>query len=190
VKLYAGGGVPILVKDIMSKPVYFIDLNKTARDAGKLMREKRRGFLVVTKDKKPVGVISDSDLINDIVAKNKKAGQVKIKNVMKSPIVTIKPDDNILEAVRKMKKNNIHRLPVVDAGKLVGVISLTDIARTSPEMLDLLEYRLKMKELPFEIKEEFTSGICDSCGNYFDELKYTNDQWLCETCREERENEI
>jgi formylmethanofuran dehydrogenase subunit E len=54
-------------------------------------------------------------------------------------------------------------------------------------MANLLEYRLKMRERPFEIKEEFTSGICDSCGNYNDDLKNINDQWLCESCREEME---
>ena len=86
-----------------------------------------------------------------------------------------------------MKKSNIKRLPVVEKGKLVGVISLTDIAKTSPEMLDLLEYRIKMKETPFEIKEPKTAGLCENCGNYSENLTYVNDRWLCEECKDELE---
>lgn len=179
--------MPILVKEIMSKPVITIDINKTARDAGKIIAKTRRGFLVVTKRSKPIGVISDSDLIKRILVKNLKASQIKIKELMSEPVVAIEPNDDILVAVRKMKTNNIHRLPVVEKGKLVGVITLGDIARTTPEMLDLLEYRLKMKELPIEIKEKMTSGICDSCGNYSEVLENKNDQWLCENCKEEIE---
>lgn len=177
----------ILVKDVMSTPVLTIDAKKTARDAGKLMRKHRKGFLVVTDGNKPAGVISESDLIEEIICKNTKADKVKLKNLMHGPIIAVDPDDDILTASRKMKENNIHRLPVVITGRVTGVISLTDIARTSPEMLDLLEYRLKMKERPFEIKEKTTLGICDSCDNYSEDLQNINGEWLCEICREERE---
>ncbi len=177
----------ILVKDVMRKKVVAIDGDKSTKQAGELMAKTRKGSIIVTRKNKPVGIISDSDLIKRIVAKNLTANRVKIKNVMSKPLITIKPEDEILEAVKKMKKSNIHRLPVVIEGKIVGMVSLTDIARTSPEMVDLLEYRLKMKETPFAIKEKFTSGICDSCGNYSDDLANTDDQWLCEDCREEAE---
>jgi len=179
--------MPILVKDIMVKPVKTIDQEKTAEEAGKLMTKSRRGCLIVTKDRRPVGIVSDSDLIRRIVALNIKSSKVKLKDIMSRPLVAVGPEDDILGAVRKMKKSNIHRLPVVSRGKLVGILSLSDIARTSPEMLDLLEYRLKMKETAFAIREEFTSGICDSCSNYSGDLKSFNDQWLCESCREELE---
>jgi CBS domain-containing protein len=176
--------MPIKVSEIMSAPAITIDVKKNASDAAKLMRKTRRGFLVVVKNKKPVGVISESDLV-ELVAANKQGRKTKISAIMQTPIVTISPEKTIVDAVHIMKKNNLHRLPVIDGNKLVGVISLTDIARTSPEMLDLLEYRLKMKEQPLEIKEEVRSGICDSCENFSNFLKNVNDQWLCEDCREE-----
>jgi CBS domain-containing protein len=175
----------ILVKEIMSKPVYTIEANKTVRDAGKLMRKIRRGFLVVVKNKKPVGVLSDSDVINEVVAKNRLASKIKVSEIMSKPIVSISPEEDIIAAVNKMKKNNIHRLPVIKNGRAVGVISLSDIARASPEMIYLLEYRLKMKEMPVEIKEKYTSGICEICGNFSDRLEYINDQWICESCKDE-----
>jgi len=182
-----GGYLVVLVKDVMSSPVLTIDIKKSARDAGKLMRKHRKGFLVVTEKNRPAGVISESDLIEEVVCKNTKADKIKLENLMHEPIIAVDPDDDILKASRKMKENNIHRLPVVSEGRVAGVVSLTDIARTSPEMLDLLEYRLKMKERPFEIKEKTTLGICDSCDNYSEDLRNVEDQWFCEDCREERE---
>lgn len=171
----------------MSTPVITIDIKKTALEAAKLMRKNRKGFLVIVENNKPVGVLSDSDLIDKVICRNEKANAVKIKDLMKEPIVAVDPEDDILTASRKMKQNNIHRLPVVLNGRLEGVISLTDIARTSPEMSDLLEHRLKMKEKPIEIKEKIALGVCDSCDNFSEDLQNINGEWLCEDCREERE---
>ena len=86
-----------------------------------------------------------------------------------------------------MKKNKIKRLPVISKGRIIGIVSLSDIARVSPDTIKLLEYKLKMREQPTVILERFTSGICDSCGNYSPDLIIVNDEWLCETCREETE---
>ena len=182
-----GDYLDILVKDVMSAPVVTIDSKKTALDAGKLMRKNRKGFLVVIEKGKPAGVISDSDLIEKVICKNIKSDKIRLDSLMKEPIIAVDPEDDILTASRKMKENNIHRLPVVSNGRLVGVLSLTDIARTSPEMLDLLEYRLKMKEKPFEIKEKIALGICDSCDNFSEDLQNINGDWICEDCREEKE---
>ena len=179
--------MPILVKEIMSKPAVTIDYNKTAKAAGQLMRKKRIGFLVATKRGKAIGIISDADLINKIIVKEASARKKKIKDLMSKPLITISPNEDVLEAVKKIKKNNVHRLPVVSKGKVVGVISLTDIARSSPEMYYLLEYRREMKKHPIIIKEQITSGICDSCGNYSEHLKKMMDgRWMCETCQDEQ----
>jgi CBS domain-containing protein len=178
--------VAILVKEIMSKPL-IIDLNKNVKIAGEMMRKTRRDAIIAVKKNKPVGLLTDSDLIKKIIAKNIKPSSIRVKSVMSKPLVTIAPSASMLEAARKMKRSNIKRLLVIDNGKLIGIISLSDIARTSPEMIDLLEYKLKMREMPTEIRERFTSGICDSCGNYNDDLRNLNGQWLCESCREEVE---
>src|SRR5438093_2538204 len=186
-----------LVKDIMSSPVYSIDVEKTAKDAAEIMAKTRRGFLIITSKGLPVGVISDSDLIK-ITAKDLKASTVNLNDVMSKPVITISPSEDIQAVVNKMKKSNIHRVPVMDKGKLVGVISLSDVARkvstrtvpsktiTAPAKAidakpkeatpsELLELRLKMKEETPEIKEEFTSGICENCGIYSENLKNIND---------------
>lgn len=175
----------ILVKDVMSKPVLSIDLNKSAKNAGEILRRTRKDSLIVTKNGKPIGIVTDTDLIKKVVAKNLIPARVKVKNIMSKPLVVISKENNILEATRKMKRSNIKRLAVVDSRRLVGIISLSDIARNSPEVIDLLEFKLQTKEIPTTIREKSTSGICDNCGNYSADLQNINEQWICESCREE-----
>jgi len=181
--------LPIYVKDIMSKPVLTIDVNSTAKAAGRAMKKARKYALIVTKSGKAIGIVTDSDLIKKVVAKNSKPSGIKIKNVMSTPIVIISSDDTITEATRKMKRSSIKRLAVVDGGRLVGILSSTDIARVSPEMVDILEFKLNTREEQPEIREKSTSGICENCGNYSADLRNVQGQWLDEDCREELESE-
>jgi signal-transduction protein with cAMP-binding, CBS, and nucleotidyltransferase domain len=178
----------ISVKEMMSKPAIIIDYSKSARAAALLMKKKRKGFLVVVKGGKPIGVLSDSDLINKVIVKKRDASKTKVEEIMASPLITVSPEADAVGAVEKMKKSNIHRLPVVGKGKVIGVLSLTDIARASPDMHHLLEYRQEMKRNPIEIRETTTSGICESCANYSERLTHVHDgRWLCESCEDELE---
>jgi len=179
--------MPVYVKDIMSKPVVTIDENKNAKIAGGIMKQNRRYALIVTKKSKPIGILTDSDLIKKVVAKNLIPSSVKVSKIMSKPLVTISSHEAILEAARKMKRSNIKRLAVVDEGRLVGILASTDIARVSPELVDILEFKLKSTLSEPEIREKFTSGICENCGNYSADLKFEGGQWLCEDCKTELE---
>jgi CBS domain-containing protein len=180
--------MPVYVKDLMVSPVKTIDYKKTVKDAGKLMKKYGKGSLIVTKNKKPIGIITADDIVYKIVASNIKPSTVKVKDLMSSPLIAVTPDSTCADAAKKMRRNNIKRLPVVDKSRLVGIVSLDDIATTIPEFTQYLEERLEGTKEPFEIKEEVTSGICDSCGIFSEDLKLVNDKWLCETCRDDLES--
>src|SRR4030042_5512710 len=141
-----GGKMPILVKEIMSKPVQKIDLNATAELAGKIMAKERIDSIIVVREGNPIGILTDSDLIKKIISKNIKPSSIKVAKIMSKPLVTTTPDDSVLEASRKMKRSNIKRIPIVFNGRLVGILSTTDIARTVPKMEDLLEDKIEPKE--------------------------------------------
>lgn len=177
----------ILVKDVMMKPVLTIDLNKTAKNAGEILRRTRRDALIVTRNGKPIGILTDTDLIKSVVAKNYLPSKIRVKDIMSKPLVFISQEETILDATRKMRTSNIKRLPVLHERRLVGIVSLSDIARNSPEVISLLEFKLHTKDMPTEIREKTTSGICENCGNYSADLQSSNDQWICEVCREETE---
>jgi CBS domain-containing protein len=181
--------MPILVKDIMSKPVQKIDSDANVELAGRNMAKARIDSIIVVKKGNAVGILTDSDLIKKIVAKNIKPSSIKVAKVMSEPLVSVAPEETVLEASRKMRRNNIKRLPVISKGNVVGIISTSDIARTVPEMVDMLEFRIKSKESPTIIKESTTSGMCDSCDNYSENLEFRDGQWLCVNCVEEIESE-
>lgn len=176
------------VREIMLKPL-IIEFDKDVKTAGEIMRKNRRYSIIVCKNKKPIGILTDSDIIKKIVADDKQPSKIKVEEVMSAPIVTISPNEEVIDAAKKMKKNKIKRLPVIDNNTIVGMIELSDVARASPEMMELLEYKIKMRDMNTKIVEDTTSGICDFCGDYFERLKNVQGQWLCEGCKDESESE-
>jgi len=183
--------MPLLVKDLMSRKVNTIEENKTVFHAAKQMAKERRGYVVVLKNGKPVGILTDSDILEKVISKGKDPKKIKVKEVMSSPLITISPDEELVEVSRIMRKNVIKRVPVVKNGKLVGIITDNDIAKISPEFINIIEERLKAKEEGFEPEriEGRISGICEECGNYSEVLYYINGKWLCENCKDLEEKD-
>ncbi|MCS7094030.1 MAG: CBS domain-containing protein [Candidatus Aenigmarchaeota archaeon] len=183
----------LLVKDLMSKKVNVIGENSTVFSAAKLMAKTRRGYVVVVKKGKPVGILTDSDIIEKIVSKDKNSKNIKVKEVMSSPVIVTYPTTEISEASRIMRKNLIKRLPVIqpNTGKLIGILTETDIAKSTPEFLTILEERVEAKKEGYEPERisGVASGICEECGNYSETLYYVNGEWLCSSCKEAEERD-
>ena len=176
--------IGILVKNIMTVSPVKIESSASVQAAAKEMVKHRVGSIIIVKKKNPIGIITETDLNKRIVAPGKDPRKLKAMDIMSSPIVFAHPNDDLEAAVEKMERHKIKRLPVVDKGKIVGIITNTDIARASPEMIDILNFRLKMRsELP-TIKESSTSGICELCSEYSGDLRFENDQWICGNCRD------
>jgi signal-transduction protein with cAMP-binding, CBS, and nucleotidyltransferase domain len=174
----------ILVKNIMTKPAIQIQHDKTVQEAAKTMVKNRVGSIIVVKDNNPIGIITETDINKKIVAPGKDPKKVTAKEIMSAPIVFSGPNEDVFVTVEKMKKNKVKRIPVVENGKIIGIVADTDIARASPDMLDILNFRLKMREEEASLRENSTSGLCESCGEYSDDLTFVDDEWICENCRE------
>jgi CBS domain-containing protein len=116
------------VRDIMQKNVITIQEDKTALDAAKLISEKDISFLVIIKDAKPVGVVTERDFVRKIDAEDKNASQIPLSKIMSYKFRWVEPSTNIEDAVQKMLNHNIRRLIVLENEKLVGVITQTDLA--------------------------------------------------------------
>ena len=117
-----------LVKDIMQKNVITIQEGKSALDAAKLIAEKDISFLVIVKDDKPIGVITERDFVRKIAAEDKNAAQIPLSEIMSYKFRWVEPSTDIEDAVQKMLNHNIRRLIVLENEKLVGVITQTDLA--------------------------------------------------------------
>jgi len=116
------------VRDIMQKNVITIQEDKSTLDAAKLISEKDISFLVIEKNDKPIGVITERDFVRKIAAQDKQASLIPLSEIMSYKFRWVEPSTEIEDAVQKMLNHNIRRLIVLEDEKLVGVITQTDLA--------------------------------------------------------------
>jgi CBS domain-containing protein len=184
----------MLVRDVMSSPVITVNEETTANHVAELMNKHGLGCIIVTnKEGKPIGIITERDLVTRVLAKNLKPDSLKAKDVMTSPLITIEPSETISEAARKMSRLNIRRLGVVYKGQLIGLVSSKDILGVMPELIETIQEKALMEgeNMAQTIAEEESSlaGYCDRCGGWSENLRESNGEFLCEDCRAELESE-
>jgi len=116
------------VKDVMTKTVITIESNKTVSEAAALMAEKDVGNLIVMENNVPIGIVTERDFVRRLLATGK-SRNLKISEIMSTPLRVIDPEAPIKEAARRMVRKRIRRLPVIKDNKLVGIVTATDFAR-------------------------------------------------------------
>ncbi len=117
------------VKDLMSKKVVSVDSTSTAYDIAQEMLDHDIGCVVVLENKKVIGIATKSDIIREAVMKRRDPQKITAASVMTTPVVTIEAGETLSEASAIMSKNNITKLPVLESGELVGIITSTDLVR-------------------------------------------------------------
>ena len=117
------------LRDIMIKNVITITLDKTAQDAAKLMTEHSVGSLVVVENGNPVGIVTERDLVRKVCSKDVASSKVPLSDVMSSPVICAEPDMSIETAVQRMFNNKMRRLPILENGNLIGIVTITDLAK-------------------------------------------------------------
>lgn len=95
---------PSIVKNVMTKPVITIDKGSSVLEAARIMSEKRIGCIVVTDEGKTVGIATERDILQDVVAKGLDASKVKMENIMSKPLITINEKMPVINAIRVMEK--------------------------------------------------------------------------------------
>lgn len=126
-----------------NRDVIIIADDSSVKEAAKLMRDYHVGSIVVTKkDKgitKPIGIITDRDLVIDVIAKDISPEKVTVSDIMNSKLITGKDTDQLWNSLRTMRTHGIRRMPVIDSeGSLIGIITADDILELfSEELLDL-----------------------------------------------------
>ena len=138
------------VKDVMVKEIITVRPTTKIKDAVELMNKNEIGCLVVTRKDKPVGIMTERDILKKIVCGSKNPEQTRVSEIMSRPLVVGRGDMDWLEAVKLMLDRNIKKLPILDGERLVGLLTLTDIARM--RMLQALE----MDTLTFGILSRHT----------------------------------
>ena len=118
----------MLVQEIMTKKVKTIDSNKTVFDACKKFQEFGVGSLVIKEDEDIVGIVTERDVIKQIILNKKNPRNTKVKEIMTPNLKTVRSLAKVEDAAKIMKDNNIKKLPVIYNNYLVGIITETDIS--------------------------------------------------------------
>ncbi len=178
--------VKMPVKEIMTRDVVTVDINSDVQQLAKKMLTFKVGSVIVTDNEQPVGIVTERDIVRKIVSRNLKPDDISIKELMTTPLITIPSSDDVTNTMHKMVKLEIRRLPVVENGRLVGIVTDTDLIAISAEMGNIFSDLIKMhrEKIFSEEPGHAVKGICEDCGYISDNLLMVDGRLLCESCRE------
>ena len=187
----------MFVRDIMTVNVVSMPPDASVFEVAKSMSEIDISSVIVTINEKPVGIITEADIVRRVIAEERDAKKTKASEIMSSPIIHVEPGTGLTDAMRVMAKSNIRRVAVLKNNSLAGIITSRDILRWSPELIDILveSLRLRDEETSREVMSEEDEdliaygGECSSCGEYSTDLILQDGEYLCESCRESWEDE-
>ncbi|MEM2110663.1 MAG: CBS domain-containing protein [Candidatus Bathyarchaeia archaeon] len=117
------------VVDAMRKDIVTVDENVTVAEASKLMREKGQGCAIILRQCTPVGIITERDVTWNVAGNGLDPKSLKVAEIMSTPLITIDPDADLVEAAKLMEQHKIRRLAVSRKGILYGILTAADIAR-------------------------------------------------------------
>jgi len=139
------------IKEIMVENVVCIDADSAVRDAVVLMNLHGIGCLIAADRGKAVGIITERDVLKRVVAQSKDADKTKVSEIMSKPIIVGGPDMFVEDATKLILSKNIKKLPVMKNGRIVGIVTLSDIARAAnvePKIVKVIEELKKNGWLP------------------------------------------
>jgi CBS domain-containing protein len=134
----------MLVKDIMNKNVVIAKPEITVREASTAMNKFHIGSLVIVKDNNIVGILTERDILT-AVAEGKDLERTLAEEIMTKNVITIEPGKRIEDAVNLMTEHKIKKLPVVDDGKLVGIVTASDIIVVEPKLIETVANLLSIR---------------------------------------------
>lgn len=138
------------LKDIMVEDVITVNARATVKTAAAIMNKHEIGCLIVADKEKAVGIVTERDILKRVIPKSEAPEKIRVTEIMSKPLLTAKPEMEISEAAKIMFTKNVKKLPVVEQGCLVGLVTLTDLIR-SPNVLRWLE-KYPVEKAPKKIK--------------------------------------
>jgi len=136
----------IMVKDIVT-----VKANATAKKAVEVMNEHEIGCLVVVNQGKPIGIVTERDMLKKFICELREPEKTKVIDIMSKPLIAAAPKMSAGEAAKIMFERKIKKLPVVENGQLVGLVTLTDLIG-SQDVLNFLN-GLSTKDTPRRMKK-------------------------------------
>jgi signal-transduction protein with cAMP-binding, CBS, and nucleotidyltransferase domain len=174
----------MLVREAMSSPVISVHEDTDVVEVAKLMRDQKVGAVIIYNlDEKPVGIVTERDIVTRVVAEGNNPRNIKVNKVMTSPLRMVEPEMNLMDALRLMDKHNIRRLGVTYKENLVGVLSDRNIIRLVPTIIEIIQEKNEINSI--SSGGPSIAGYCDRCEIYSSNLRLIDGEFLCEDCRAE-----
>ncbi len=174
------------ISEVMKKEVATAKHSASILEVSRIMWNNKFGSVVLCdgKDKgRPLGMATWSTVV-EAVAKKLNLSKTKAKDLIPKNIITAKADEPLVEVSRKMVKNGVDRMPVVDGkGRLVGIVSYKDILAATPEMMNVLSEKMKATIMRPPQFDQSISGLCEDCEGYSSRLRNVNGRWICPDCK-------
>jgi CBS domain-containing protein len=135
----------MLVRHVMNRSVVTAKLNTTLKEAAAVMSKLNIGSLVILGNEEKIsGIITSTDILKAI-ARGEDVETTLVENVMSKPVIVIEPDKNVEDAVNIMLEHKIKKLPVVEEGRLVGIITASDIITIEPKLIENIAALISLK---------------------------------------------
>jgi len=175
----------MVVREAMSSPVISAQEDAGVVDLASAMKKNRVGAVIVTnRQGKPVGIVTERDIVTRLVAEGRAPKTVIAKEIMSSPLRMVEPDMKLMDALRLMDKLNVRRLGVIYKGDLVGLVTDRDIIRLVPTIVDIIREQREINNIA-PASGPSIAGYCDRCEMYSNNLRAVDGEFLCEDCRAE-----
>jgi len=144
---------PAKVADVMVKEVIAVESGVTVKEAVDLMNHYEIGCLVVLTKDKVEGIVTERDILKRVIGKHRDVNMTKIKEIMSRPVWVVRSDTQLETALQTMLTRKIKKLPVVQEGRLIGLLTLTDVARFQPKLLNKFRKFLLRVDTPKRIRK-------------------------------------
>ena len=164
------------VSEFMTSPVVTLPPTATVQDASKLMEEKKISCVVVEKDGEAVGIITERD-INRLFSKEACTEETPLEKVMSSPVIITGVDSNVDYVARTMIQKGIRHVPVIKGGKVVGIITETDIVRQMPDLMPRVRKTMGWDYVDPRVTREMEEWFEKNKGKTWEEMEELFPEW-------------
>jgi CBS domain-containing protein len=147
------GEVSLKVEDVMTMDVITMDEKSLVKEAAETMSQNEISCVIAARKGKAIGILTESDLLKRVIVEGKNAKKTKIGEIMSSPLEVVAPGTSLEEALQLMFEKKIKKLPVVEKNHLLGLVSLTDIARCQPAIIKILKSFAVAQDTPKSMKK-------------------------------------
>ena len=136
----------IKVCDAMTKRPVTVSSDTSIKKCAEIMEKEKVGSLIIKDNSHLLGIIKERDIVRSVVLENHDANKEVVSNYMVKRVITITPDVDIYEALIVMRDEDVRMLPVMDGKKIIGLLTVKDILKIEPTLIELLADKLVLRE--------------------------------------------